>query len=220
MFGGIIEDTNPGLRIPIGFAGGLHDPDLGFVRFGFRDYDTFTERWTAPDPLGDKGGDPDWYGYCLDDPVNGNDPLGLFAWLSQVLAKDAANEIVNAYEARKDVTWGGEGRSLLDGPMHGNWGGKNYSGGKTGGEIGDASPTDSSDVLYKQHDLAHEKIKNTPILGDVNKTQRMMIDKADKELVDGLQKLDNDPQKWPMPPKKGAEKSASWYRDKAIWWFK
>ncbi|WFS63399.1 RHS repeat-associated core domain-containing protein [Pseudodesulfovibrio thermohalotolerans] len=77
-FGGIIEDTNPDFRIPIGFAGGLHDRDLGFVRFGWRDYDTFTSRWTAPDPIGDKGGDPDWYGYCLDDPVNGVDPLGLF----------------------------------------------------------------------------------------------------------------------------------------------
>ena len=77
-FGGIIEDSAPDLRIPIGFAGGLHDRDLGFVRFGWRDYDTFTGRWTAPDPLGDAGGDPDWYGYCLDDPVNGVDPLGLF----------------------------------------------------------------------------------------------------------------------------------------------
>jgi RHS repeat-associated protein len=77
-FGGIIKDTNPDLRIPIGFAGGLHDRDLGFVRFGWRDYDTFTGRWTAPDPLGDKGGDSDWYGYCLDDPINGVDPLGLF----------------------------------------------------------------------------------------------------------------------------------------------
>ncbi|NDV18190.1 RHS repeat-associated core domain-containing protein [Pseudodesulfovibrio sp. JC047] len=76
-FGGIIEDTNEGFRIPIGFAGGLHDRDLGFVRFGWRDYDTFTGRWTAPDPIGDKGGDPDWYGYCLDDPVNAIDPLGL-----------------------------------------------------------------------------------------------------------------------------------------------
>ncbi|WP_097011879.1 RHS repeat-associated core domain-containing protein [Pseudodesulfovibrio profundus] len=76
-FGGIIRDTNPDLRIPIGFAGGLHDRDLGFVRFGWRDYDTFTSRWTAPDPMGDAGGDPDWYGYCLDDPVNGVDPLGL-----------------------------------------------------------------------------------------------------------------------------------------------
>jgi RHS repeat-associated protein len=78
LFGGIIEDTNPDLRIPIGFAGGLHDHDLGFVRFGWRDYDTFTSRWTTSDPIGDAGGDPDWYGYCLDDPVNGIDPLGLF----------------------------------------------------------------------------------------------------------------------------------------------
>ena len=78
-FGGIIKDSNPELRIPIGFAGGLHDRDLGFVRFGWRDYDTFTSRWTAPDPMGDAGGDPDWYGYCLDDPVNMNDPSGLAA---------------------------------------------------------------------------------------------------------------------------------------------
>ncbi|WP_199244370.1 hypothetical protein [Pseudodesulfovibrio cashew] len=27
--------------------------------------------------MGDAGGDDDWYGYCLDDPVNGTDPLGL-----------------------------------------------------------------------------------------------------------------------------------------------
>ncbi|OIQ50309.1 hypothetical protein BerOc1_02240 [Pseudodesulfovibrio hydrargyri] len=78
-FGGIIEDTNPDLRLPVGFAGGLHDRDLGFVRFGWRDHDVRTGRWTAPDPIGDKGGDPDWYGYCLDDPVNGVDPLGLEA---------------------------------------------------------------------------------------------------------------------------------------------
>eukprot|EP00831_Metopus_contortus_P012791 TRINITY_DN15150_c0_g1_i2.p3 TRINITY_DN15150_c0_g1~~TRINITY_DN15150_c0_g1_i2.p3 ORF type:complete len:312 (+),score=54.26 TRINITY_DN15150_c0_g1_i2:1026-1961(+) len=73
-FGGIMEDSNPGLHVPIGFAGGLHDRDLGFVRFGWRDYDVNTGRWTAPDPIGDAGGDPDWYGYCLDDPVNGVGP--------------------------------------------------------------------------------------------------------------------------------------------------
>ncbi|MDD3313778.1 RHS repeat-associated core domain-containing protein, partial [Pseudodesulfovibrio sp.] len=95
-FGGIIEDSNPGFRIPIGFAGGLHDRDLGFVRFGWRDYDTFTDRWTAPDPLGDKGGDPDWYGYCLDDPVNGVDPMGLFAWVP--LAGAAIGAGSNAYD--------------------------------------------------------------------------------------------------------------------------
>jgi len=29
------------------------------------------------DPIGDAGGDSDWYGYYLDNPVNGVDPLGL-----------------------------------------------------------------------------------------------------------------------------------------------
>ena len=76
-FGAVIEDTNPGFSIPLGFAGGLFDGDLGFVRFGWRDYDTDTARWTAKDPIGATGGDEDWYGYCLNDPVNGVDPEGL-----------------------------------------------------------------------------------------------------------------------------------------------
>ena len=32
-FGNIINDTNPSFTIPIGFAGGLHDRDIGLVRF-------------------------------------------------------------------------------------------------------------------------------------------------------------------------------------------
>jgi hypothetical protein len=45
--------------------------------FPWRDYDADTGRFTALDPLGKKGGDSDWYGYCVDDPVNRVDPLGL-----------------------------------------------------------------------------------------------------------------------------------------------
>ena len=36
-FGNILKETNPELRLPFGFAGGLHDRDLGMVRFRFRD---------------------------------------------------------------------------------------------------------------------------------------------------------------------------------------
>jgi len=106
-FGGIIEDSNPGLRIPIGFAGGLHDRDLGFVRFGWRDYDTFTSRWTAPDPIGDAGGDPDWYGYCLDDSVNAFDANGLnpaLAWTQYIPAVNAFGKWIS-----EDVMTGGPG---------------------------------------------------------------------------------------------------------------
>ncbi|MCF8036072.1 MAG: putative Ig domain-containing protein, partial [Desulfobacteraceae bacterium] len=76
-FGNIINDTNPAFEVPFGFAGGLHDRDTGLVKFGFRDYDPETGRWTAKDPIGFAGGDTDLYGYCLNDPVNEFDPEGL-----------------------------------------------------------------------------------------------------------------------------------------------
>ena len=44
----------------------------------WRDYDADTGRFTALDPMGAKGGDKDWYGYCVDDPVNRVDAWGLF----------------------------------------------------------------------------------------------------------------------------------------------
>ena len=76
-FGVRYEDTFPDLFMPVGFAGGLTDRDTGLVRFGYRDYDPTVGRFTAPDPLGDTGGDHDLYDYCIDDPVTMNDPSGL-----------------------------------------------------------------------------------------------------------------------------------------------
>ena len=76
-FGKVITDSNPGFQ-PFGFAGGLYDTDTGLVRFGARDYDPETGRWTAKDPIRFAGGDPNLYGYVLNDPVNLVDPLGLF----------------------------------------------------------------------------------------------------------------------------------------------
>ena len=78
-FGNTTGDTLPQLFFPLGFAGGLVDPHAGFIRFGFRDYDPATGRFTARDPLGDTGGDHDLYDYCVDDPVSFVDPQGLFA---------------------------------------------------------------------------------------------------------------------------------------------
>ncbi|WP_051384447.1 RHS repeat-associated core domain-containing protein [Nitratidesulfovibrio termitidis] len=76
-FGNPLLDTCPYFFLPLGFAGGLVDRHTGLVRFGFRDYDPRTGRFTAPDPLGDTGGDHDPYDYCVDDPVSAFDPLGL-----------------------------------------------------------------------------------------------------------------------------------------------
>jgi len=63
--------------IPFGFAGGLQDDLTGLVRFGARDYDPQTGRWTARDPILFGGGDPNLFGYVYGDPVNNADIDGL-----------------------------------------------------------------------------------------------------------------------------------------------
>lgn len=86
-FGYVINDTNPGFAVPFGFAGGLYDKNTGLVRFGYRDYDPDTGRWTAKDPIGFAGGDSDLYGYCLNDPINFVDPYGLEGLLLSLYKK-------------------------------------------------------------------------------------------------------------------------------------
>ncbi len=77
-FGNILSDTKPAFSV-LGFAGGLYDSDTGLIRFGYRDYDPETGRWTSKDPIGFDGGDADMYGYCGWDPVNWVDAEGLDA---------------------------------------------------------------------------------------------------------------------------------------------
>ncbi len=73
--GDITSDTNPGFQA-FGFAGGLYDPDTKIVRFGARDYDSETGRWTSKDPILFEGGDTNLYGYVLQDPANLTDSSG------------------------------------------------------------------------------------------------------------------------------------------------
>jgi RHS repeat-associated protein len=68
-FGRVVMDTNPGFQ-PFGFAGGLYDPDTDLVRFGARDYDPQTGRWTAKDLILFLGGNTNLYAYAFNDPVN------------------------------------------------------------------------------------------------------------------------------------------------------
>lgn len=75
-FGNVLQDTNPGFQ-PFGFAGGLYDADTGLVRFGARDYDPHTGRWTNKDPILFRGGQANLYVYVGNDPINWIDPLGL-----------------------------------------------------------------------------------------------------------------------------------------------
>jgi RHS repeat-associated protein len=81
-FGNLISDTSPGFQ-PFGFAGGLYDRDTGLIRFGARDYDAQTNRWTTKDPIRFDGRDGNLYAYCRGDPVNRTDPAGL-DWLTNL----------------------------------------------------------------------------------------------------------------------------------------
>jgi len=74
-FGNVINDSNSVMALIFGFAGGMADPDHELIRFGARDYQPSTGRWTAKDPILFNGG-LNLYGYVGNDPVNWVDPKG------------------------------------------------------------------------------------------------------------------------------------------------
>jgi len=77
-FGRRLSDSNPSFELPIGFAGGLEDPDTGLVRFGYRDFDQASGRWMARDPVLYEGGQANLYLYVGNNPVSQRDPMGLW----------------------------------------------------------------------------------------------------------------------------------------------
>jgi RHS repeat-associated protein len=101
-FGRVLNDTNPGFQ-PFGFAGGLYDDDTGLVRFGARDYDAYSGRWTAKDPILFGAGAANLYQYVNSDPVNLIDPTGL-------------DEVQDIYRAAYETCW------AIRSPAFRNWG--------------------------------------------------------------------------------------------------
>jgi len=75
-WGNVTSNTSPGVQ-PFAFAGGLYDDDTKLTRFGLRDYDAGTGRWTTKDPLRFAARDPNLYGYVLNNPISLTDPMGL-----------------------------------------------------------------------------------------------------------------------------------------------
>ncbi len=74
-FGRVLSDSSPGFQ-PFGFAGGLYDADTGLVRFGARDYDAESGRWTSKDPILFGSSELNLYAYVGNDPINRNDSSG------------------------------------------------------------------------------------------------------------------------------------------------
>lgn len=95
---------------PFGFAGGIYDQHTKLTRFGARDYDAQTGRWTAKDPVRFAAGDTNLYGYTFADPVNFVDPTGL-CWR----APDFVNFQLNFYVFAIWGTFSRDGSSFVGG---------------------------------------------------------------------------------------------------------
>jgi RHS repeat-associated protein len=76
VWGDVTADTAPAFQ-PFAYAGGLWEASAKLLRFGARDFDPETGRWTSKDPIRFVGGDTNVFTYVGDDPINSIDPTGL-----------------------------------------------------------------------------------------------------------------------------------------------
>lgn len=76
-FGNVTLDTAPTFDLPFGFAGGMADPDHELIRFGVRDYQPSSGRWTAQEPMRIEGAAGGPYCYAGNDALNWADRTGL-----------------------------------------------------------------------------------------------------------------------------------------------
>ncbi|HEV8356850.1 MAG TPA: RHS repeat-associated core domain-containing protein [Gemmatimonadales bacterium] len=101
-FGRVTQNTSPGFQ-PFGYAGGMYDEQTELVRFGLRDYDAATGRWTARDPLGFGGGDSNLYLYVGNDPARLVDPTGAFSPTIATGLLGATFAAIQAYRSGSDA---------------------------------------------------------------------------------------------------------------------
>lgn len=96
---------------PFGFAGGIYDFDTGLTRFGARDYEAASGRWTTKDPIGFAGNSANLYSYVVGDPINLADSNGQSPWLAAGLAAlGVIYLVVDNYEFWKPQLEAGEDR--------------------------------------------------------------------------------------------------------------
>ena len=100
-FGNILNDTNPGFQ-PFGFAGGLYDQHTKLTRFGARDYDAETGRWTTKEPYLFLFG-TNAYEYSKSDPVNFVDLNGLAPNLNLFLESDRRRRVAEQIPSEEGV---------------------------------------------------------------------------------------------------------------------
>jgi RHS repeat-associated protein len=96
-FGEVLSDSAPTFKLHVGYAGGISDSVTGLVRFGYRDYEPVTGRWTARDPILFAGGQGNLYVYVGNSVVSSKDSNGL--WVVQACIGAAIGAGINAGSA-------------------------------------------------------------------------------------------------------------------------
>ncbi|MFZ5586964.1 MAG: hypothetical protein ACOZHQ_13670 [Thermodesulfobacteriota bacterium] len=104
------------------------------------------------------------------------------------------------------VLWRNDERGIMDGPVYGNYGGRNWGEGRstareqppeeeidpvTGTRSNTKDPIDDMDKLYEAHDNGYTGCESETGVGYDECTCRV-----DKNLVSGLKELPDDPRKW------------------------
>lgn len=170
-FGRVLNDTNPGFQ-PFGFAGGLYDTDTGLVRFGARDYDAETGRWTAKDPISFAGGN-NLYAYVHNDPVTERDPQGLdgdiFVWASRGTKVGIGTDEV-VFVTGLSATTGPYDATILAGGIEVGF--KGAYGAIYGGEMGVTAPSSfhrsaSYTTLCGRPEVNERRLKEKPHIPNV-----------------------------------------------------
>ena len=133
-FGQVLVDSNPGFQ-PFGFAGGIYDPDTGLIRFGLRDYDPWTGRWTAKDPLLFGGRSANLYAYVDNAPLARKDPSGAFY---VAVSYTLAAQFLNVAGSWDPVGYYFGDRTRKNCPQSDRWVVSKFksSGGQTGASLG------------------------------------------------------------------------------------
>jgi RHS repeat-associated protein len=91
-FGNVTE--RDGLDSPFLFAGREYDGESGFYYMRARFYDPAIGRFVQEDPVALDGGDTNFYAYVSNDPINFNDPFGLWTGPDDIVTGPVDEAIV------------------------------------------------------------------------------------------------------------------------------
>ena len=188
-FGNVMEDSNPGFQ-PFGFAGGVYDADTKLTRFGARDYDAATGRWTTKDPILFGGYQPNLYAYVANDPLNQKDPTGRGVRVCrQTLLTVEFPKGLSHWWLETSTVKQGMGTSKDGGPLSVEWVDQSYKYGFK-----------QEKIICEDYPTVDEECVNANTKGSLG-TYGFIVNNCQTAVIEVLKKCDRAPKPPPPAPK-------------------